>query len=315
MLKDDMFIVRAFAPASVANCIVGYDILGFSFDLIGDIVELKRTKTDLKIVMLESEDEIPSENDKNIVTILLLKIANDLGFKCFFDVTIKKGIPVSSGLGGSAASIVACLVAINHFLKKPLSKNDLLKYAAWAEGQISGAEHLDNALPSMFGGFCLLNLDSPSDFISLPIPENLYAVIVHPNIKIETKYSREVIKEELSIQNMVQQSSNLARFMSFLYGKENGKVGRFSDYIAEPYRKSFLIGFNKLKEDVFKAGSIGFSFSGSGPSLLAFTTTENDASKVNATIVNHLNDNRIKNKGWVYKLNNNAAKILEEIKY
>ena len=311
MIKENLNSVTAFAPASVANCIVGYDILGFSFDKIGDEVRLVKNAGGLKFIEIISKDEIPKEIGKNIVSILLKKISEDLGFEVNFDIYLNKGIPISSGLGGSAASIAATLVAINHFLVTPIEKNKLIEYAGWAEGIISGTAHLDNVVPSLFGGFCLLSHLKQSDYISLPIPDKFYAVIVHPEIKIETKNSREVIMDELSISSSVMQSASLARFICFLYGEEKGADFQFQDFIAEPHRKDFLIGFDELKKKVVAKGAMGFSFSGSGPSLLSFTNSEESANDIKELVCKYLNKLSIKNSSWVHKLNRNFAKIIE----
>ena len=214
-MSSDKTSITAFAPATVANVAVGFDVLGFALDAVGDTVTLKKT-TDIGKIEIESIkglEGLPYDPAKNTATVGLVKMLQELGLPFGFKVSIEKGIPLSSGMGGSAASSVAAVVAANGFLPNSLTKSELLRFALEGERAASGAIHADNVAPSLFGGLTLIRSTDPIDVINIPYPK-LFCVLIHPDIKVETKYARSVLATHLSLHQFVQQSAHLASFIA-----------------------------------------------------------------------------------------------------
>jgi homoserine kinase len=258
----------AFAPATVANVAVGFDILGFAIDGVGDTVTVEIQQS--RGINLRGPEGFPLEPEKNTATAGLLELLRDQKLGHGFSVSVKKGIPLSSGMGGSAASAVAGIVAANALLERKLSRDKLLHYALIGEAVASGAIHADNVAPCLLGGFVLIKSAEPPDLIELPSPE-LQCVLVHPGLKISTREARKILKPELSLQTYVRQSSHLAGFIAACFNGDHKLLSRsFEDLVIEPQRSQLIKGFHEVKKAALSSGAIGCSISGSGPSVFAW---------------------------------------------
>ncbi len=310
MIKDITQAV-AFAPATSANMMVGFDILGFALDAVGDEVTLtKRTDGQIVIDSIESEQELPLLSSKNTASIVIEKACADLGVDCGFSLKIKKGIAIGSGMGGSAASAVAALVVFNHFLEVPLSNEQLAHYALFGEELASGGKHADNIAPCIYGGVTLTRSIDPIDIIKLPTPD-LQCVIIHPHLVVETKAARGILKPDVAMKNYVIQSANLAGFIAALYTKDTALLKRsLNDVIIEPQRAHLVPGFYKIKEIAMNNGALACSFSGSGPSMFALSNTADDAKTIAAKMVDGFMQAGIKADCWVSPISNNGAHII-----
>lgn len=185
----------AFAPASVANVAIGFDILGFSVDALGDRVTATRSPTPgVRVKAIRgAEVELPLEAERNTAGKAVMVMCEAQGVDFGIDLEIDKGIPLSSGLGGSAASAVAAVVAANALLPQPLDKIELLKYAMQGEAVASGSIHADNISPSLFGGLVLtVGIDHPR-VKQIPVPPQVRAVIAHPHMYVSTKQARAIL--------------------------------------------------------------------------------------------------------------------------
>jgi homoserine kinase len=314
LLKQNLHSVTAFAPATCANVAVGFDILGFAMDAIGDTVTLtRRNDTKLTVDKIDSNDSIPLDPDKNVATIVIARMCRDLNLKIGFSTQIKKGIPLSSGLGGSAASTVAALVACNAFLEKPLSNQNLLHYALLGEEAMSGHRHADNVAPCLYGGFTLVHAVEDIQIIQLPIPD-LLCVIVHPHLQVATRQARKILKEEMPLKNYVTQSANLAATISALYQRDDTLLQKsLVDVLIEPQRTHFVPGFHKLKNAALQAGALAVSFSGSGPSLFALTKSQDKAQAVGVAIRDTLYDENVISDFWISPIGSKGAYIISEL--
>ena len=195
----------AFAPASAANVAIGFDILGFSVDVLGDKVSVKRTSKPGVVIAGSSGvvKEIPRDPERNTAGRALLAMQETLKPGFGFEVFIEKGIPLGSGLGGSAASAVAAVVAANALLDKPLPKIELLQFAMQGEKVSSGSLHVDNISPSLFGGLVLtVGIDHPR-VKQIPVPEGIRAVLVHPHLFLSTKQARGILKKEVQMSDFI----------------------------------------------------------------------------------------------------------------
>jgi homoserine kinase len=307
-LNSSIKSASAFAPATCANVAVGFDILGFALQDVGDVVTLtRREDSQIIIEKIDSKQTLPLDPNQNIASYVIKKICEDLKLNIGFNITIKKNIPLSSGMGGSAASAVAALVAFNYFLDKPLSKEQLARYALMGEAMTSGQAHADNIVPCLWGGLTLIKSIDPIEVVSLPIPDNLFYAVVHPDLHVSTKQARAVLSDKISLKDFVKQSANLANFISALY---TGNSVEFEDVVIEPQRSRFVPEFYEIKKAALGAGALGFSFSGSGPSLFALAKTKKDAEVISAAIQSQLKNNNIRSDSWVSNISQKPAHII-----
>lgn len=311
----------AFAPASVANVAVGFDLLGFAVDIAGDKAHVELTSDGLVSVgqvsgMLKS---LPKDPKKNTATAGLLRLKSDLGLKQGFRVSIEKGIPLGSGLGGSAASSVAAIVAANSLLDQPLELSELSKYALIGEHAASGGYHADNIAPSLFGGFTLAVCENePSDFVPnvsvsrLPVPKGLWCVLIHPEVQVETKTARKILKKTVSFQTHIQQSANLARFLVSLYENNIQSLRTCAeDLIVEKQRQHLIPGFEILKATAILNGALCCSISGAGPTVFALAQSKNDAKRIETEMANVAKRLKIKAATWSLKIPCSGARVLK----
>jgi homoserine kinase len=315
--------VTAFAPATVANVAVGFDLLGFAQSQVGDEVTLIRIeRPTIEITSITQADgaslpmavsTLPREPEANTATVGLLRLIKDLRLDFGFQVELKKKIPLSSGMGGSAASAVGAIVAANEFLRPRLPKEKLLAYALMGEAVASGAAHADNISPCLFGGLTLTKSVDPLEVIAIPVPENILCVLVHPNLKVDTKMARGILRPEISLKDHVRQSANLAGFISGCFLGDTALIGKsLADLIVEPQRASLVPSFLKAKEQAMRYGALGCSFSGSGPSLFAWASSPESAAKIRAAIVETFQSAGVEAQSWVSPISKEGASILSK---
>jgi homoserine kinase len=311
MLNNEITQVSSFAPATCANVAVGFDILGFAFDSVGDTVTLtKRKDTEIVLEEITSPEKLPLDIQKNTATAVMQKLLQDLNIKCGFSVKIKKGIPLGSGMGGSAASAVAALVALNAFLKTPLPLHELAYYSLFGEEVACGQKHPDNIVPCLYGGVTLTRSINPVDVIELPSP-NLFCILIHPHLKVETKHARGILKPNIPLTDFVRQSANLASFISALYQNNHSLIkSSVKDIVIEPQRAQLVPGFYEVQNAAFHAGALACSFSGSGPSLFAFSETKEEAIHIESAMKKIFLKNKIESESWSSPMKSKGAYVI-----
>lgn len=262
----------ASAPASVGNVAAGFDLLGHALAGPRDRVSAWRVATPgVRIVAIEggpADAPLPRDPDGNTagraVASLLAAQAPGLGI----ELRIDKGIPLSAGMGGSAASAVAALVAANALLDRPLPLDALYPFALDGEAVASGARHGDNVGPQLLGG---LVLATGERLLRLPVPDGLHCALVHPHQRLETRRAREVLAAPYPLADIVRQQQALALL---LLGCERGDLDLVAaglrDHLVEPRRAPLVPGFAQAKAAALAAGALGASLSGAGPSLFAW---------------------------------------------
>lgn len=283
----------AFAPATVANVAVGFDVLGFAVESVGDTVTVSTTEEpSVTVLGITSEggahgfQEIPSDPARNTATVGLTALREELKLGFGFEVSIVKGIALGSGMGGSAASAVAGLVAANSLLERPLDSAALLHFALIGEQAASAAFHPDNVAPCLFGGLTLVTSMSPPRYVSLPVPEKILTVLAHPHGRIDTRAARKMLRAEVPLANHVRQSASLAGFVAACYTNDYELLGEsLRDVIIEPQRAPLIRGFAEVKSAAMEAGALGASISGSGPTVFALVTSEETAERVRRAMV------------------------------
>jgi len=283
----------AFAPATVANVAVGFDILGFAIEPVGDVVTVSTTDrmwVRIKEIVNDTGTsgalDIPPDPVRNAATVGLIKLCDELRLNFGFEVTIRKGIALGSGMGGSAASAVGALVAANSLLECPLPLHALLEYALLGEQAASGTAHPDNIAPCLFGGMTLVLSLHPFRYVSLPVPASILTVLVHPRLRVDTHSARSILRPSVPLADHVQQSANLGGFIAGCFGNDLEMISHsFSDLVIEPQRASLIPGFAEVKAAAMECGALGASISGSGPSVFAWVTSDQTAAQVREAMV------------------------------
>lgn len=267
--------VRVFAPATVANVAVGYDILGFAINRPGDEI-VARFNPDLKGVKITSitgtgDKKLPYEVLDNTAGVAAHSLLKHLGKEDLgIELEVHKRMPFGSGLGSSAASAAGAVVAVNELLGAPLSREALLYFAVLGEEVADGSFHADNVAPSLVGGITLIRSNRSLDIHHLPVPPNLQVAVVHPDIEILTRDARAVLSDTISLKKAVDQTGSIASFVIALYTNDLPLLGRsLQDHIVEPQRKQLIKGFDDVKAAALSRGALGCSISGAGPSVFA----------------------------------------------
>jgi homoserine kinase len=272
-----MTSVTAFAPATVSNVACGFDVLGFALHEPGDEVTATATTGGVTIEDIEGDGgRLPREAARNTAGVAVLALLAKLEERRGVSLRIKKGLPLSSGLGGSAASAAAAVVAVDALFNANTPVDTLIACALEGERLGAGSAHADNIAPSICGGFVLVRRANPPDVITLPVPAGLTAVVVHPELEIETAKARALLGTTVPLGDAVRQWANLGALIHGLHTGDFGLISRsLEDTIAEPRRAPLVPGLSLIKRAAAEAGALGSSLSGSGPSL--FALCENDA--------------------------------------
>jgi homoserine kinase len=264
--------VQVFAPATVANVASGFDVLGFALERPGDVVHLRRRETPgVEVVAIEGDGgRLPREAARNTAAVAAGGFLKRLDLPFGLELTLYKGMPMSSGLGSSAASAVAAVYAANLLAGSPCAVQELLPFTMQAEEVACGTAHADNVAPALLGGFVLIRSYDPLDVIRLPVPPGLAAATVHPHTEIQTSDARRILKKEIRLSDATRQWGNLAALVAALYEADLELLGRsLQDVVAEPRRALLIPGFARVKAAAVETGALGCSISGSGPSLFS----------------------------------------------
>lgn len=272
--------VRAFAPASVGNIGVGFDLLGHAIDGPRDVATVSRI--DAPVVRIDAirgnvvgVDALPLEAARNTAGAALVALREALDLPFGFALELDKGIALGSGLGGSAASCVAALVAANALLDAPLARETLYAFALDGEAVASGSRHGDNVAPMLLGGIAIA---TDTRMIALDVPDWLYCVVVHPHQVLETRRARAALAEPYPLSALVAQSAHLALFLTGLQRGDAELIrDGLADVIVEPRRAPLIPGFVAVKSAALASGALGASISGAGPSVFAWFASRSEA--------------------------------------
>jgi homoserine kinase len=274
--------VTAFAPATVSNVACGFDVLGFALESPGDEVTARTVPAGVSIDdIIGDEGRLPREASRNTAGVAAQALLTAAGDRRGVALTIRKGLPLASGLGGSAASAAAAVVAVDALFDLGMSIETLVACALEGERLGAGSAHADNIAPALCGGFVLVRCAHPPDVIRLPVPAGLTAVVVHPDLEIETAMARRLIGDTVPLKDAIQQWANLGALVDGLHRSDFDLIGRsLVDTIAEPRRTPLVPGLAAIKRAAADAGALGCSLSGSGPSLFALCRNAGDAERV-----------------------------------
>lgn len=284
--------VSVFAPASIGNVSVGFDVLGLAVKpidgtLLGDVVTVTHCSNgDNLEVVGKFANKLPSDSKENIVwhclTLFNEELVRSQQDVATVQLTLEKRMPVGSGLGSSACSVVAALAGLNAFYEKyhnfSFPEERLLRMMGVMEAKISGSLHYDNVAPCYLGGMQLMVPDPEVITRKLPQFDDCYYVMAYPGIEVSTKAARDILPESYSRHELIQFGQNLATFVDACHRHDKAQAfAVLTDVVAEPYRRSILPGFNDAVAHLKAAGCLAVGISGSGPTLFCVTDDQEKA--------------------------------------
>ena len=303
--------VKIFAPATVANLAVGYDILGLALESPGDEVIVRQgTTPGLKIAKITGDmGKLPHSVEKNTASYAAMQLLRHLGMTDLpIEMEIHKKMAMGTGLGSSAASAVAGVYGVNAYLGHPLTKEDLLRFAVEGEQKADGAFHADNVAPSLLGGIVLIRSNATLETSQLPVPSQLAMAMVYPHIQILTSESRAILSESVDLDQLITQTGNIATVIAGLYEGDLKKIGSaLTDVVIEPQRAHLIPQFSELKALALANAALGFSISGAGPSLFAVCDGLRSAEQVRVALADHLAGHGIAADTFVSSVNTQGA--------
>lgn len=306
--------IKVFAPATVANVVCGFDILGFAVNEPGDEVIMRLTdKPGITISKITGDDgRLPLSPEKNTVSVSVKHYLEHIGrTDVGLDIELHKKMPIGSGLGSSSASTVAGLFAAKTLLGENQEPIELLPFAMKGEELACGQGHADNVAPALFGGFVLIRSYDPLDVIRLPHPKDLYCAIVFPEVDVPTREARQIIRNKVFLKDAVTQWGNIAGLVSGLFMQDIDLIGRsMKDVLVEPVRSMLIPDFYKMRELAMENGAVSFGISGSGPSVFAFTKDEATAHLITQKLQQHLTQIKIGSKSFVSTINDAGPRVL-----
>jgi len=303
--------IKVKSPATVANIVCGFDILGLCLDNPYD--EFTISLCDEVGVTIENIDNynLPNDATKNVSGVALLKMIEAEKNIKGFHLTSNKIIKPGSGIGSSAASAAGVVVAANHLLGNKYSKQELVNFAMYGEEIASGAKHADNIAPAIFGGITLIRSNSPLDIISIDYPE-LFVTILHPQIEVKTADARNILPIEIPLKNAVTQWANVAGLVTGLMQHDYNLISRsLQDVVVEPYRSKLIPYFYEVKNAGINAGALGGGISGSGPSIFMLSKTVEIADSVELAMKNIYSKTGIDFHTHTSKINKEGVRFIE----
>jgi homoserine kinase len=310
MMKE----IKIYSPATVSNIGCGFDTMGFALDEYCEEIVLRTSANfGVRVVKITGDHgEIPYDNNQNTATKALLAFIEKHPIEFGLEIEIHKKMGLGSGLGSSAASAVSAVFGLNYLLGNPFDNNQLLLFALEGEKIASKATHADNVAPCLFGGFVLISSYEPLNIIKLPVPNDLYCAIIHPQIEIKTSEARALLGDTIKLKDAVTQWGNVGGLVAGLYKSDYELIGKsIKDKVAEPLRSKLIPGYESIKESAYNAGAIGCNISGSGPALFALTVTKEKAQKVAEAMKNACDKINVENKIYVSSINQNGPLIKE----
>jgi homoserine kinase len=274
------FSVTARAPSSTANLGPGFDVFGLALDAFFDEVTLTKKKQGINII---TSDLVPTDPKKNTAGLVVFHMIKKFKIKGGIEIKIKKGVPAGFGMGSSAASAAATAVAFNRLFKLNLGANALVECAGVGEMASAGSIHYDNVSASVLGGFVIVRTN-PLDVTRIEPPNDLRLCVAVPKLDVppkKTEVSRSVLPKKITLADSVVNLSNAAVIVAGFVQKDSNLIGTsIRDIIVEPARQHLIPGFSAVKKNALKAGALGVTISGAGPSVIAFATKKSSLQKI-----------------------------------
>jgi len=295
------------APSSTANLGPGFDVFGLAIDAFYDKVTLTKTKSGITII---TDGNVPTNPENNTAGLVVKNMKKRFKIKGGIEIKIKKGVPAGFGMGSSAASAAATAVAFDKLFALKLDGNSLVEFAGSGEKASAGSIHYDNVAASVLGGFVIVKTN-PLEVIRVEPPTNLRMCIAIPNIKVpkkKTKVSRRIIPKKIKLTDSILNLSNASTIVAGFMRKDIELIGNsIKDVIVEPARRHMIPGFTKVKQNALKAGALGVTISGAGPSVIAFSKSSADLKKISLAMSRGFASKKIKCQTIICKPTKGAA--------
>lgn len=302
--------IKVKIPATVANMVCGFDILGMAVENPYDEIELRLTDKPGISIKHTDDYNLPTEAEKNVAGVSLMALLEEYGRPVGFEMTISKNIKPGSGLGSSAASAAGAVVAANLLLGNIFSKEDLVRFAMNGEKLASGVKHADNITPCIFGSVTLIRSIFPLDIVPLSAPP-MFVTIVHPQIEVKTSDARQILRKEIQLKDAIQQWGNIAGLVSGLLKNDYDLIGRsLEDVLIEPVRSILIPGFDEVKKRSKETGALGGGISGSGPSIFMLSKEAATAKTIEQVMSELYRKMGIEYKTYVTSISRNGVSVV-----
>jgi homoserine kinase len=299
------------APATIANLVCGFDVLGLALEAPYDVMTLELQEQPGLLIEHSDGFGLPTIPEENVAGAALIAMLEQITDAPGLKLTIDKRIMPGSGLGSSAASAAGAVFAANQLLGKNFSANDLIRFAMFGEKVASGVKHADNITPCLLGGVTLIRSILPLDVISLDAPA-MFITVVHPQIEVRTSDARQILKKEVPLKLAIKQWGNIAALVAGLMQGDHDLIGRsLEDVIIEPARSILIPGFDRIKKACLEAGALGGGISGSGPSIFMLSKSQQTALEVEQVMQDIYRHIGIDFRTYVTSLNKKGITITE----
>lgn len=291
----------------------GFDTLGLAISGFGDCITGRIVSEGVPSVTIKpiGRVAVPSEASANTAGVAANFILTRTNARVGIELQIEKGIPLGSGIGGSAASAAAGAFVANHLLGEPFSREELVDAAIEGEALASGAEHGDNVLPALLGGLVLVSPENPRSYRRLPVPEGLFLSIIIPELQIMTSSARMILPDSVRHTDAVHNAADLA-FLITAFGRGDWlSVGRhiMTDRLAEPFRARLLPCYDHVKQAALSHGALGVALSGSGPAMFAVASGADDARTVLHAMEEACNDKGLNSTAAVVSIDHSGTRL------
>jgi homoserine kinase len=298
------------SPATIANLVCGFDVLGLALQEPFDVMQVKLL--DKPEVVIKNKDNycLPTDAAKNVAGVVLLSVMERMNNEIGFEAEIDKHIKPGSGIGSSAASAAGAAVAANHLLGNIFSEDEIVQFAMNGEKLASGVKHADNIAPCIFGGVRLVRCIHPLDIIEIPSPV-LFVTVVHPQIEVRTSDARQILRQQIYLKDAIRQWGNIAGLVTGFIKNDLDLIGRsLEDVIIEPVRSILIPGFDEVKTKCKEAGALGGGISGSGPSVFMLSKNETSARAVETVMKEVYNNIGIEYNTYVTTINKRGVEVI-----
>ena len=299
------------SPATVANMVCGFDVLGFAVNEPFDIMYIEFKDEPGITIVNEDDFNLPTDPLQNVAGAALLALMEAYEKPIGFKLTINKQIKPGSGVGSSAASSAGAVAGANAILGNPFSKEDLVRFAMNGEKLASGVKHADNIAPCIYGGVTLIRSVFPLDIIKLTVPD-LYVTIVHPQIEVRTADARSILKQQILLKDAIKQWGNIAGLVAGLEQGNYDLIGRsLEDVLIEPTRSILIAAFDQVKKISKELWALGGGISGSGPSIFMLSTNEFTAKSVEIAMGQIYDSIGLSYHTYITTINTNGIQLME----
>jgi homoserine kinase len=302
--------VNVYIPGTVSNVGSGFDVMGFAMGGVGEKMRVSLIDGNEIRLVDESGYNLPMVAASNTGAVALQSFRKALNITQGFEIVFETKIKPGSGLGSSASSAVGAVFGANELMGSPFTRKELIYFAMDGEEVASGSRHADNVAPAMLGSFVLIRSLNPFDVVQIPAPESLFCTVVHPQIEVKTSEARSLLPKQIPLKDAIQQWGNTAALIAGLYQSDFGLIGRsMTDLVAVPVRCRFIPNYELAVERAMAAGAIGFSISGSGPSMFAFSDSLETAQKVADAVAEVFTAQGIERQSYVGRIDPTGVKL------